>query len=104
MLFYIYKYKWAVIASIFSALTIISIDYVSDSYYWLLVTIFSETGLIYSYLKMLQTNDIISGFSLVKILSIIIVLFPGVALLGVKLTNKKIVGLLFAFIAIYLLV
>jgi hypothetical protein len=102
------KYKWPVIASIFSALTLISVSYVSNSdantYSWLLVTVLSETGLIYSYLQMLQTHDIISGFSVVKILSILIALLPSVVFLGVELTNKKIVGLLFAFIAIYLLV
>jgi hypothetical protein len=39
-----------------------------------------------------------SGFSLVKIISILIVLF-----LKVQLTNKKIVGLIFAILSIYLL-
>lgn len=98
-------YKWLLIASFFSALTIISIKYSlkNKNKYLLLVTTLSEIGLIYSYIQMLQTGDILTGFSLVKIISILIVLFPSIMFLEVELTNKKIIGLIFAFIAIYLL-
>lgn len=99
-------YKWLLIASFFSALTIISIKYSlkNKNKYWLLVTILSELGLIYSYINMLQNGDILTGFSLVKIISILIVIFPSIMFLDVELTNKKIIGLIFAFIAIYMLV
>ena len=98
-------YKWLLIASFFSALTIISIKYSlkNKNKYLLLVTTLSEIGLIYSYIQMLQTGDILTGFSLVKIISILIVLFPSIMFLEVELTNKKTIGLIFAFIAIYLL-
>lgn len=98
-------YKWLLIASFFSALTIISIKYSlkNKNKYWLLVTILSELGLIYSYINMLQNGDILTGFSLVKIISILIVIFPSIMFLDVELTNKKIIGLIFAFIAIYML-
>lgn len=52
---------------------------------------------------MLQNGDILTGFSLVKIISILIVIFPSIMFLDVELTNKKIIGLIFAFVAIYLL-
>lgn len=102
---YYTKYKWLFIAAFFSALTIISLKYYSfHSYnYWLLVTILSEIGLIYSYIQLLQESDIVTGFSLVKIMSILLVLLPSLLFLNVKLTNEKIIGLLFAFIAMYLL-
>jgi hypothetical protein len=98
-------YKWLLIASFFSALTIISIKYhlKYPDINLLLVTILSEIGLIYSYINMLQNGDILTGFSLVKIISILIVLFPSILFLDVELTNKKIFGLIFAFISIYLL-
>lgn len=98
-------YKWLLIASFFSALTIISIKYSlkNKNKYLLLVTTLSEIGLIYSYIQMLQTGDILTGFSLVKIISILIVIFPSIMFLDVELTNKKIIGLIFAFVAIYLL-
>ena len=51
----------------------------------------------------IQNGDILTGFSLVKIISILIVLFPSIMFLDVELTNKKIFGLIFAFTAIYLL-
>lgn len=98
-------YKWILIASFFSALTIISVKHYlkKRDFYLLLVTILSEIGLIYSYIQMLQNEDIVTGFSLVKLLSILIVLFPGIMFFNVKLTNTKIVGLIFAFVSIYLL-
>lgn len=98
-------HKWLLIASFFSALTIISIKYSlkNKNNYLLLVTTLSEIGLIYSYIQMLQNGDILTGFSLVKIISILIVLFPSIMFLDVELTNKKIFGLIFAFVAIYLL-
>ena len=98
-------YKWLLLSSFFSALTIISIKY-SLQYknkYLLLVTTLSEICLIYSYINMLQNGDILTGFSLVKIISILIVLFPSIMFLDVELTNKKIFGLIFAFTALYLL-
>ena len=102
---YYTKYKWLFIAAFFSALTIISLKYYSfHSYnYWLLVTILSEIGLIYSYIQLLQESDIVTGFSLVKIMSMLFVLLSSLFFLHVKLTNEKIIGLLFAFIAMYLL-
>ena len=54
---------------------------------------------------MLQTGEILTEFSLVKIISILIVLFPSIMFLEVELPKgyKKISGLIFAFKAIYLL-
>jgi multidrug transporter EmrE-like cation transporter len=100
------KYKWLFMASCFSALTIIALKYYSfhSDYYWLLVTFLSEMGLIYSYIQLLQRSDIVTGFSLVKIISILLVLLPSLVLLNVKLTTDKIAGILFAIIAMYLLV
>lgn len=101
----IHKYKWLLIAAIFSAITIISIKYhlIYPGEYILLVTLLSEVGLIYSYIQLLQLENILVGFSLVKILSILIVLISSLLFLDVKLTNRKILGLLIAFVSLYLL-
>lgn len=98
-------YKWILIASFFSALTIISIKYylIEENIYLLLITILSEIGLIYSYIQMFENYNLLIGFSLVKIISILIVLIPSILFLNVKLTNTKIVGLIFALVSIYLL-
>jgi multidrug transporter EmrE-like cation transporter len=99
------KYKWLFLASFFSALTFISVKYhlKYPNKYILIITFFSEIGLIYSYIKLLQSDDFLSGFSLVKIISILIIILPSVIFLNEKLTIKKILGLVFAIIAIYLL-
>ena len=98
-------YPWLFMSAFFSALTIISIKYhfIYPGHYILLVTILSEIGLIYSYIQLLQTKNILVGFSLVKILSILIVLFFSVWLFHVKLTNRQIFGMLLALISLYLL-
>ena len=101
----IQKYKWLLIASCFSALTIIMVKHYKQNlnYLSLLVVGLSEFGLIYSYIELLEKGELVTQFSLVKIISILIVLIPGIVIFGTELTMKKIIGLLFGIIAIYLL-
>lgn len=96
---------WLLVASFFSALTIITIKYyVLFTYnYLLLVTLLSSCCVIYSYIQLLKKEDIVIVFALVKIISILFVLFSSIVLFGGKLTNRKIVGLMFGLVAIYLL-
>ncbi len=98
-------YKWLLLASFFSALTILMVkQYEKSSNYWyLLVTALSEIGLIYSYIQLLKNGDIITQFALVKIVAILIVLIPGIMFFNSILTTKQIIGLIFGMIAIYLL-
>ena len=97
--------KWLFIASFFSALTVIIIkQYKKTANNWLLlVTALSETGLIYSYIKLLKNDDILTQFALVKIIAIIMIIAPSILLFGSEVTTNKIIGLIFAIIAIYLL-
>lgn len=97
--------NWLLLASFFSALTIITIKYyVIYSYnYWLLVTLLSSICVIYSYIQLLKKEDIVIAFALVKIISILFVLASSIVLFGGKLTTRKIVGLIFGLVAIYLL-
>jgi multidrug transporter EmrE-like cation transporter len=97
--------KWIFIASFFSALTVIIIkQYTKTSNNsLLLVTVLSEVGLIYSYIKLLKNDNIITIFALVKIISILMVFVPSIIFFGSELTIKKIFGIFFALIAIYLL-
>ena len=97
--------KWLFFASFFSALTIIIIkQYEKTANNWLLlVTALTETGLIYSYIKLLKNDDILTQFALVKMVAIIMIIAPSILLFGSEVTTKKIIGLIFAIIAIYLL-
>ena len=101
----IQKYKWLIIASFFSALTILMVKQYEQStnYLYLLVVALSEFGLIYSYIELLKTGELVTLFALVKIISILIVIIPGIIFFGSILTTKKIIGLIFGLIAIYLL-
>ena len=88
--------KWIFIASFFSALTVIIINQYTktSNNSLLLVTALSETGLIYSYIKLLKNDNIIT---------ILMVFVPSIIFFGSELTIKKIFGIFFALIAIYLL-
>ena len=101
----IQKYKWLLLASFFSALTILMIKLYEKSinYFYLLVAALSEFGLIYSYIELLEKGELVTQFSLVKIISILIVLIFGIIFFGSELTTKKIIGLIFGMIAFYLL-
>ena len=97
--------KWLLLASFFSALTIILVRYYLkyNNKIILLLTFLFDMGLIYSYIQLLQKGDLITDFALVKIISILIVLLPSIMFFGSILTMKKIIGLIFGIIAIYLL-
>jgi multidrug transporter EmrE-like cation transporter len=101
----IQKYKWLIIASFCSALTVLMVKQYEQStnYLYLLVVALSEIGLIYGYIQLLQKGDLITEFALVKIISILIVILPSMMFFGSILTTKKIIGLIFGIIAIYLL-
>lgn len=99
------NYKWLFISSSFSALTIFIIKYYNqNAFNWLLLfAILSECGLIYGYIQILNYGDILSQFSLVKIIAILLVAIPSILFSWTKLTTAKIFGILFGIIAIYLL-
>lgn len=98
-------YKWLLMTSFFSVLTVIIIKYYEKTHNNLLLlgALLSEAGLIYGYTQLLQTGDILSQFSLVKIISVLLLIIPSIVFFGSELTMKKIFGLIFALIAIYLL-
>ena len=98
-------YYWPFIAAFFSALTIILIKYYvkTSNYFLLLFVLLSEISLVCSYIKLLETGNVVIQFALVKIISIFFVLLPGIIFFDTKLTNYKILGLILGIISIYLL-
>jgi hypothetical protein len=99
----IIKNKWLLLASLFSALTVIMIKYylLYKNTNILILTFVNDIALIYSYVMLLQHCDILTSFVIVKILSMLFVLFQSIFFLDTKLTRDKIIGLVFAFISIY---
>ena len=63
------------------------------------------SGLItlYSYYNILTSRDISNGYPIVKILSILIVVFFGIIVYDEKISYKKLVGIILSIIAMYLL-
>jgi hypothetical protein len=101
----IQNYIWLLITSIFSALTMIIVkNYYNTKMNWLLLlAVVSECGLIFGYVNLLNYDDVLTQFSLVKILAIFLVAVPSILLAWSKLTISKIFGILFGVLAIYLL-
>jgi hypothetical protein len=54
-------------------------------------------------MQILNYDDILTQFSLVKIIAILLVAVPSILLAWTKLTKTKIFGIIFGIIAIYLL-
>ena len=98
-------YKWLLITSFFSALTVMTIKCyeIFSNNYFLLVAFLSECGLIYGYIQLLKKDDVLTSFSLVKIISILIIIIPSILFFGAQLTMGKIIGIILGTIAIYLL-
>lgn len=97
--------RWIFIAAFFSAFTVLTIKHYEKNGgpLLLLVALASEVALIYSYIQLLKSGDVLAQFALVKIISILIVVIPTTFFFGSVLTIPKIFGLIFGLIAIYLL-
>ena len=102
---YILQNKWLLLASFCSALTISFIKQYSKTYDIRLLfgAGLSEIGLIYGYIQLLKYGELISQFALVKIIAILIVIIPSILVFNSVITIKKIMGICFALISIYLL-
>jgi multidrug transporter EmrE-like cation transporter len=56
-----------------------------------------------SYIKLFETTEISSTYTILQILQILIVLLIGVLLFNESLTLNKVIGILFGLVSIYLL-
>jgi uncharacterized membrane protein len=103
----ILNYFYIFIASIFSGLPIIFVNYYSKNknIFWIIMAIASYTVLVFSYLYLLlnTSNSVSKLYSLIKISSIVIVVIFSILFLKEKLTIKNIIGLILGSIAISLL-
>ena len=97
--------KWLAIAAICSAMTVIIIkEYEKTSGIWLLLGVgLSEFILIYSYIQLLKSDNIVSLFGLIKIIAMLLLVMSGILFFESKLTIKQGFGVFFSLIAIYLL-
>jgi len=98
-------YVWIIIASLFSTLFIAMIKLYDQGHnnLFLLFAILSQFGSLYSYIRLLDYDDILTLFIVVKILAILLVTLIGILFFSYKLTNRKIIGIVFGIIALYLI-
>ena len=73
-------------------------------YIFILGAAIASMILLFLYTKIFDGHDIGTFYALSKILSIIVVIFSGILFFEEILTTKKIMGIIFAIIAIVLLI
>lgn len=72
---------------------------------WLIYALICYMVLIFAYTRLLRRVISLDAlYTILKIYSILLLLFIGIVFLGEKLDAKKIIGLVFGMLAIYLLV
>ena len=97
---------WVYISAFFSSAIIILIRsyYEYNSNYLLLMTIFCQLALIYSYFNIFKNKEIVSQYFIIKILAGLLLIIPSIYLFNGELTFRKIIGIIVGIIAIFLLV
>lgn len=102
-------YFWIlfVVAAILSAASPIFVKMYINSQeekgYYILLAIIAAIFTIFIYISLTKQYGAGRMYTIVKILSILIVAIIGFSFLGEKVTTKYIIGILFACIALYLL-
>jgi hypothetical protein len=94
--------KYLLLGAILSALPVyLVLQYMNDNkYIWIFLAMLFNSLLILIYIQLLKTNNSTTQYTLIKILSIIIV---GIFCSIVYKEKVKWLGLIFALIAIYLM-
>jgi multidrug transporter EmrE-like cation transporter len=75
----------------------------TNNFIWFILACFIDLIVIWIYSIILKNNDMIVIYPMMKISSIIILVFIGYILFNSVLDTKKILGILLSIIAIYLL-
>ena len=75
----------------------------TKDFIWIILSIISYLILVYTYVKILENDNMSVVYPILKIVSILIVVFSGVIIFGDKLDQRSIIGILLGIIAIYML-
>lgn len=96
-----------VLATILSVIPILLIkkyvDTGENNYGYLYVAIIFSIILLLIYIELLKAFGATMLFNMVKILSILLMVFIGITYLGESLNHKQIMGVVLAIVALYLL-
>jgi len=101
----LYNIIWIIIAAISAAAPVSFIKkYIENkNYLWIILSIISYIILILSYSIILIESNMIVVYSIVKILSLLIVGLLGIIFFNEKLNFKEGMGILLGIVSIYLL-
>jgi multidrug transporter EmrE-like cation transporter len=70
---------------------------------WIFLSMISYLTLIYVYSVLISEFNVIVFYTLLKILSVLLVVFIGITVFNEKISQRIILGLIFSIISIYLL-
>ncbi len=99
--------KWILftIAILASVATIVSLKHnnVSNNNLFIILSIISDLLLIYTYVKILNYNDMITMYPFIKIMSILVIVLIGTFYYEEKLIMENKIGILLGVMALVLL-
>lgn len=97
--------KWIYISAFFSSLIIFLIRsyYKYKLSYFIILTIFAQWFLLYSYCQIFKDDNIVSQYFMVKILAGLLLFIPSIYLFENSITITKLIGVILGIIAIFLL-
>lgn len=95
-----------ILASIVALLPIFFIkEYIkTNNKYYIIVTIISYVLLMLAYINIFRKKEILTSYTLLQILQVVIVAIIGIGIYKEKITTKKIIGLIAGIISIYTLI
>lgn len=96
---------WLFISTIIALLPLIFIKkYIQNQQIiYLVIAMILYFLLMLSYIKLFETTELSSTYTILQILQILIVLFIGVFLFNESLTMNKIIGVILGLLSVYLL-
>ena len=100
-----HQYLWLALSAVTASIPFIMIKKYNDTNneMYILLAAFAYALLIITYIKILRTHEMIKVYPLLKIISLLIVVFVGILFFNNKMTGKIILGIVLAIIALYLL-
>jgi len=104
----VYILSWLILASLIASSVPIFVKFYIEThdFYWIIFSLVFYIFLILAYYKILlngKSKKISKYYTLIKILSILLIFLMGLFLFKEKITIKTLLAILLAFIAIYLL-
>jgi len=99
------NYFYIILATLIALLPVILIKQyiITNNFTYLIISLFAYIILIISYINIFRSGDIVSFYTILQILQILIAIIIGLVLFKEPITFNKIVGIILSIISITLL-